>query len=30
GDLFVDASIRLWFCQRASSGSVAAAWKQLA
>jgi hypothetical protein len=30
GDLFVDASVRLWFCQKASSGSTAATWKQIA
>jgi hypothetical protein len=30
GDLFVDASVRLWFCQKASSGAVAAVWKQIA
>jgi hypothetical protein len=30
GDFFVDASVRLWFCTKASSGSVAAVWKQLA
>ena len=30
GDFFVDASVRLWFCTKASSGSVAAAWRQLA
>lgn len=30
GDFFVDASARLWYCQKASAGSVAATWKQLA
>jgi hypothetical protein len=30
GDFFVDASNRLWFCQKASAGSTAATWKQLA
>jgi hypothetical protein len=30
GDLFVDAAARLWFCQKASLGSTAATWKQLA
>jgi hypothetical protein len=30
GDLFVDASVRLWFCTKASSGSTAATWKQIA
>ena len=30
GDLFVDASNRLWFCQKSSAGSTAATWKQLA
>jgi hypothetical protein len=29
GDFFVDASVRLWFCTRASAGSTAAVWKQL-
>lgn len=29
GDLFVDASVRLWLCQKASSGSTAATWKQI-
>ncbi|MDX6229679.1 MAG: hypothetical protein QOI76_3069 [Frankiales bacterium] len=30
GDLFVDRSARLWFCQKASSSTAAAVWKQLA
>jgi hypothetical protein len=30
GDFFVDSANRLWFCQKASSGSTAATWKQLA
>jgi hypothetical protein len=30
GDFFVDASNRLWFCQKPSSGATAATWKQLA
>jgi hypothetical protein len=30
GDFFVDSSARLWYCQKASSGSLAATWKQLA
>lgn len=30
GDFFVDSSARLWYCQKASSGNVAATWKQLA
>ena len=30
GDFFVDASNRLWFCQKASSRSTTATWKQLA
>jgi hypothetical protein len=30
GDFFVDAAVRLWFCQKASSGAVAAVWKQIA
>lgn len=30
GDFFVDASARLWYCQKSSSGAIAATWKQLA
>ena len=30
GDFFVDSSTRLWFCQKASTATVAATWKQLA
>jgi hypothetical protein len=30
GDFFVDATARLWYCQKASAGSTAATWKQLA
>ncbi len=30
GDVFLDKSARLWLCQKASSGSTAAVWKQLA
>jgi hypothetical protein len=30
GDFFVDASARLWFCQKASSGGTQATWRQLA
>lgn len=30
GDFFVDSANRLWFCQKPSSGSTAATWKQLA
>jgi hypothetical protein len=30
GDFFVDASARLWYCQKASTASVSATWKQLA
>ncbi|BEP16189.1 hypothetical protein acdb102_45000 [Acidothermaceae bacterium B102] len=30
GDFSVDASARLWYCQKASTGSTAATWKQLA
>ncbi|BEP15846.1 hypothetical protein acdb102_41570 [Acidothermaceae bacterium B102] len=30
GDLFVDSSARLWFCQKAASVSTPAVWKQLA
>ncbi|BEP16201.1 hypothetical protein acdb102_45120 [Acidothermaceae bacterium B102] len=30
GDLMVDASGRLWYCQKSNTASVAAVWKQLA
>ena len=30
GDLFVDSSVRLWFCQKSSTGAAAAVWKQIA
>ncbi|BEP15845.1 hypothetical protein acdb102_41560 [Acidothermaceae bacterium B102] len=30
GDFFVDSVVRLWFCQKASTASTAAVWKQLA
>ncbi len=30
GDFFVDSEDRLWFCQKAASGTTAATWKQLA
>ena len=30
GDFFVDATARLWFCQKASAGAVPAVWEQLA
>ena len=30
GDFFVDSTARLWYCQKASSGNIAATWKQLA
>jgi hypothetical protein len=30
GDFFVDASARLWFCQKASTASASATWKQIA
>jgi hypothetical protein len=30
GDFFVDSANRLWFCQKPSSASTAATWKQLA
>ena len=30
GDLFVDASARLWFCKKSSTGSVHAVWTELA
>lgn len=30
GDLFVDSTGRLWYCQKTNTSSVAATWKQLA
>jgi hypothetical protein len=30
GDLFVDSSVRLWFCQKASTAATPAVWKQIA
>ncbi|MDX6229680.1 MAG: hypothetical protein QOI76_3070 [Frankiales bacterium] len=30
GDLYVDSAVRLWFCTKASAGSTAAVWKQIA
>jgi hypothetical protein len=30
GDLYVDNAVRLWFCTKASAGTTAATWKQLA
>ena len=30
GDVYVDKTARIWFCTKASSGAVAAVWKQLA
>jgi hypothetical protein len=30
GDLFVDSTARLWYCQKASTASIPAVWKQLA
>jgi hypothetical protein len=30
GDFFVDSSARLWYCQKASTSSVVATWRQLA
>jgi hypothetical protein len=30
GDFFVDSTARLWFCQKASSGTTGATWKQIA
>jgi hypothetical protein len=29
GDLYVDSTVRLWFCTKASAGSTAAVWKQI-
>ncbi|MDT5049735.1 MAG: hypothetical protein QOG75_5633 [Mycobacterium sp.] len=29
GDLYVDSTVRLWFCTKASAGSTPAVWKQL-
>jgi hypothetical protein len=30
GDLFVDASARLWFCKKTNTSSIPAVWKQIA